>query len=218
MGGDDFGGALWLVAVFDSALFIAFGAAFFRPRSRRDWRAMGAYSAFVVALFSEMYGFPLTIFILSGWLGDTLPAIVPTHAGGHLLNDLVGWSGDPHLSPFHVASYVLMGAGFLVLARAWPVLWRAQRTGELAVRGPYARVRHPQYSGFMLVMIAFLLQWPTLVTLLMFPVLVVAYRRLAKGEEREVERQFGAAYADYASVTPRFVPRLRRPRASAVAR
>ena len=212
--GDEFGGGLWLVVVIDSALFIAFAASFFRPRTARDWRVMGAYSAFIVALFAEMYGFPLTLYLLSGWLGTAFPLLLPTHAGGHLLNDLIGWTGDPHVSPFHIASYVLMIAGFLALSRAWPVLWKAQREGELAATGLYARVRHPQYAGFLLIMIAFLVQWPTLVTLGMFPVLAFAYRRLALTEEREMRVRFGTRYDEYAALTPRFLPRLRRAPAS----
>lgn len=210
MGGDDFGGGLWALVAINSIVFIAFAASFFHPRSRRDWRVMGAYSAFIVALFTEMYGFPLTIYVLSGWLGSSVPALVPTHAGGHLLNDLIGWQGDPHLSPFHLASYAVMGAGFIVLSKAWTVLWKAQRERRLATTGPYAAVRHPQYVGFLLIMAGFLLQWPTLLTVAMFPVLVVAYARLARSEEREVRAEFGADYDAYASATPRFVPRLAR--------
>ena len=213
MDSDDFGGGLWILVAINSVIFIAFAASFFHPRTGRDWRVMGAYSAFIVALFAEMYGFPLTIYVLSGWLGSQFPALVPTHAGGHLLNDLIGWQGDPHLSPFHLASYVVMGAGFIVLARAWPVLWAAQRGAHLATTGPYARIRHPQYLGFLLIMAGFLLQWPTLLTLLMFPILGVLYTRLAISEEREVRAQFGARFERYAARTPRFIPRLRRHRA-----
>ena len=209
MGGDDFGGGLWVLVAINSAIFIAFGASFFHPSSRRDWRVLGGYSAFIVALFTEMYGFPLTIYLLSGWLGSSFPALVPTHAGGHLLNDLIGWQGDPHLSPFHLASYVVMGAGFIVLSKAWPVLWKAQRDHRLATTGPYAAVRHPQYVAFLLIMAGFLLQWPTLLTLAMFPVLAFAYTRLAMSEERDVRAEFGADYDAYAVLTPRFIPRLR---------
>jgi len=206
--GDDFGGGLWVLVVINSAIFILFAASFFHPRSGRDWRAMGAYSAFVIALFTEMFGFPLTIYLLSGWLGSSFPALVPTHAGGHLLNDLIGWQGDPHLSPFHLASGIVLIAGFLVLARAWPVLWRAQREHRLATSGPYGAVRHPQYVGFLLIMAGFLLQWPTLLTIAMFPVLALAYLRLARAEERELRAAFGAEYEAYAARTPRFVPRI----------
>lgn len=212
MGGDDFGGGLWFLVVIDSVIFIAFAASFFHPHTRRDWRVMGAYSAFIVALFTEMYGIPITIYALSGWLGSSVPALLPTHAGGHLLNDLMGWQGDPHLSPFHLASYAVMGAGFIVLAKAWPVLWHAQREHHLASSGPYRWIRHPQYVGFLLIMAGFLVQWPTLLTLLMFPILAFAYRRLAASEEREVRVEFGARYEEYAATTPRFIPHLRRDR------
>ena len=208
MGSDDFGGGLWVLVAINSAIFIAFAASFFHPRSRRDWRVMGAYSAFIVALFTEMYGFPLTIYIMSGWLGSTFPALAPTHAGGHLLNDLIGWQGDPHLSPFHLASYVVMGAGFILLSRAWPVLWKAQREEHLATTGPYGTIRHPQYVGFLLIMAGFLLQWPTLLTLAMFPLLAIAYTRLARAEEREVRAAFATEYDAYAAATPGFIPRL----------
>lgn len=214
MGGDDFGGGLWILVAVNSVIFIAFAASFFHPRTGRDWRVMGAYSAFIIALFTEMYGFPLTIYALSGWLGSNVPALVPTHAGGHLLNDLIGWEGDPHLSPFHVASYAVMGAGFIVLSRAWPILWRSQRENRLATTGPYGTIRHPQYLGFLLIMAGFLLQWPTLLTLLMFPILTLAYARLAMSEEREVRALFGSEYEEYAARTPRFIPHLRRPRAA----
>ena len=208
MSSNDFGGGLWILVVINSVIFIAFAASFFHPKTGRDWKVMGAYSAFVIALFTEMYGFPLTIYVLSGWLGSRFPALVPTHSGGHLLNDLIGWQGDPHFSPFHLASYVLMGVGLLVLFKAWPVLWNAQRAHQLAITGPYGWIRHPQYLGFLLIMAGFLLQWPTLLTMAMFPILVFAYTRLAVSEEREVRAAFGDEYGLYAAKTPRFIPRL----------
>ena len=198
---------LWPLVALNTSLFLIFAASFFHPRTSRDWRAMGAFSAFLVALFTEMYGVPLTVYLLSGWLGDRIPALKATHAGGHLWNDLIGWSGDPHLSPFHLASYLAIGGGFWLMAAAWRVLWEAARAGRLATTGAYARVRHPQYVGFLLVMVGFLLQWPTIPTLVMFPVLVWVYRRLALAEEREVAARFGPAWTQYAARTPRFLPR-----------
>jgi protein-S-isoprenylcysteine O-methyltransferase Ste14 len=103
---------------------------------------------------------------------------------------------------------VFIGGGFWLIAAAWRVLWRAARDRELAVTGPYAWVRHPQYVGFLSVMVGFLVQWPTLPTLAMFPVLVVVYRRLAVSEEREVATRFGATWDAYTAVTPGFVPHL----------
>lgn len=208
---DDSAYGLWFLVLVNSAIFIIFGVSFFHPRTRRDWRAMGAFSAFIIALFTEMYGVPLTIYLLSGWLGSRFPGLSLTHGGGHLWNDLIGWTGDPHLSPFHLASYALIGGGFWAITAAWRVLWEAQRSGRLAVSGPYARLRHPQYAGFLLIMIGFLLQWPTLATLAMFPVLALVYRRLGIGEEGEVRQHFGAEWDAYAARTPRFLPHVGRP-------
>lgn len=204
----DYGYGLWALVIINSVIFIAFAASFFHPANRRDWKAMGAFSAFVVALFTEMYGFPLTIYLLTGVLGDRF-GIDLTHDGGHLWADLIGWEGDPHMSPFHLASYAFIGGGMYLIYRSWKVLWAAAGRNELAVTDTYAWVRHPQYAGFLAVMVGFLLQWPTLPTLVMFPVLVVIYRRLAIAEERDVQARFGAAWDAYAAATPRFVRRFR---------
>jgi protein-S-isoprenylcysteine O-methyltransferase Ste14 len=200
----DYGYGLWGFVVIDSAVFILFAFSFFKPRGGRDWRALGGFSAFIVALFSEMYGYPLTIYLLSGVLGSKLGL---GHGSGHLWNDLIGWQGDPHLSPLHIASYVLIIAGLWLIAAAWRVLLAAQKAGELASGGPYARVRHPQYSGLLLIMLGFLTQWPTIPTLAMFPVLLVMYRQLATREEQEVAAAFPGEWDAYAAQTPRFIPR-----------
>lgn len=207
---------LWTLVIINAAVFIVFVFSLATPRTKRDWRSFGAFSAFLIALFAEMYGFPLTIYLLSGWLGNRYPQIdFLTHDAGHLLEVLFGWGGNPHFGPFHVASYLLIGAGFILLARSWGILYEAQRRRELATSGPYAYVRHPQYVGFVLIMAGFLLQWPTLVTLLMFPILAWMYVRLAHREEQEIRAIFAGEYDRYAARTPRFFPRMRSPSASA---
>lgn len=207
---------LWSLVVIESAVFIFFALSFYRPRSKRDWRAFGGFAAFVVALFAEMYGFPLTIFLLSGWLAHRFPGLDPFgHDAGHLWYTLLGLKGNPHTHPIHLASYVVIGLGFWLLAASWRVLYAAQREGRLATTGPYARVRHPQYDGFLLIMIGFLLQWPTLVTLVMFPILVATYVRLAHKEERDVAAEFGERWTAYAAQTPAWIPRLRGARVDA---
>jgi methanethiol S-methyltransferase len=203
---------LWLLVVVNSAVFILFAFSFFKPRTRRDWRSFGAFSAFLIALFTEMYGFPLTIFFLSGWLQTRYPGVDwLSHDAGHLLEMLFGWEANPHFGPFHLVSFAFIGGGFWLLAAAWGVLHAAQRRGALATTGPYSRVRHPQYGGFVLIMFGFLLQWPTLLTLAMFPVLVWMYARLARSEEQEMIAEFGDAYRRYAEQVPALLPRLRRP-------
>jgi len=206
---------LWSLVIINSLVFIIFAFSFATPRTRRDWRSFGAFSAFLIALFTEMYGFPLTIYLLSGWLGSRYPEIdFLSHDAGHLLEvllgELVGWEVNPHFGPFHVASYVLIFAGFVLLAKSWGILYEAQRRHEIAASGPYAYVRHPQYLAFIMIMLGFLLQWPTLVTLTMFPVLVYMYVRLARREEMDAIAEFGEAYRRYTAETPAFFPRIGR--------
>ena len=200
---------LWSLVVINSAVFSFFAFSFFKPRTKRAWRSFGAFSAFLVALFTEMYGFPLTIYFLSGWLQSRYPGVDWfSHAAGHLPEMLFGWKVNPHFGPFHLLSFAFIGGGFILLSAAWRVLYQAQQTGTLAESGPYARVSHPQYVGFVIILVGFLFQWPTILTLAMFPMLLVMYWRLALSEEREVEAEFGDAYVRYAARVPRFVPNL----------
>jgi protein-S-isoprenylcysteine O-methyltransferase Ste14 len=156
-----------------------------------------------------MYGFPLTIYLLSGWLQTRFPKLdLMSHDAGHLWYTILGFKGDPHSNPIYILSNVLTLAGFVLLAAAWKVLYQAQRSHTLAVTGPYSVIRHPQYVAFITIMFSFLLQWPTILTLLMFPVLVWMYARLAKREEQEAVVEFGDAYRRYAAQTPSFFPRL----------
>lgn len=198
---------LWTLVIINSLIFIIFAFSFTKPKTSRDWRSFGAFSAFIVALFTEMYGFPLTIYFLSGWLSTRFPGVDwLAHDSGHLLEMIFGWQGNPHFGPFHLLSTGFIVAGFWLLAVAWKVLYQAQREHRLATTGPYARIRHPQYAGFVLIMFGFLLQWPTLVTLVMFPILVYMYVWLAKREERDAAAEFGEAYYRYAARTPAYFP------------
>jgi protein-S-isoprenylcysteine O-methyltransferase Ste14 len=199
---------LWSLVIINSLVFIIFAFSFTKPKTKRDWRSFSAFSAFIVALFVEMYGFPLTIYLFSGWIVSRYPEIDPfSHDTGHLWNTLLGWKINPHFDPLHILSNILIFGGFLLLAAAWRVLYEAQRSHTLATTGPYAYVRHPQYVGFVLIMLGFLFQWPTLVTLIMFPILVTMYVKLARREEREVLSEFGEPYTQYMESTSAFFPR-----------
>ena len=200
---------LWMLVVFNSAIFLMFAFSFFKPNTARDWRTFSAFAAFIVALFVEMYGFPLSIYLMSGWLQTKYPNLdLLSHNSGHLWSTLLGEKGDPHFGVLHIASYVFLGYGFYLLSSAWNVLYHAQRGSALAVSGPYARIRHPQYVAFVLILFGFLLQWPTLLTLVMFPILLVMYGRLSVTEEEDMRMRFGDAYESYVQRTPRFFPRM----------
>ena len=202
---------LWVLVIINSLIFIIFAFSFTKPHNSRDWRSFGAFSAFVIAFFSEMYGFPLTLYLLSGWLQTRFPGInIFSHDAGHLWWTLLGWKGDPHWNPIHILSNVLVFGGLLYLGSAWEVLYKAQRSHTLAISGPYGTIRHPQYVGFITIMVGFFLQWPTLITLIMFPILVIMYVRLAHQEERDALAEFGEGYARYAAATPAFWPWGRR--------
>jgi len=201
---------LWGLVALNSVVFIFFAFTFFKPKTKRDWRSFSAFSAFLIALFAEMYGFPLTIYFLSGWLQSNFPGVDWfSHDAGHLLEMMFGWKTNPHFGPFHLLSFALIGGGFWLISIGWHELWKAQRAGRLANTGIYARMRHPQYLGFILVMLGFLFQWPTLLTLAMFPVLLWMYVRLAKSEEKETRAQFPEEFEKYVRDVPAFIPSLR---------
>ncbi len=200
---------LWPLVIINSLIFIIFAFSFTHPKTSRDWRSLGGFAAFIVALFTEMYGFPLTIYLLSGWLSSHYPGLdLYSHNSGHLWSDLLGMEGDPHLNLIHIISYVFILGGLYLLSSSWNVLYQAQKSHGLATTGPYAYVRHPQYDGFILVMIGFLIQWPTILTLIMFPILVYMYKRLARSEEKQVLAEFGEEYSRYMAKVPGFIPRL----------
>jgi protein-S-isoprenylcysteine O-methyltransferase Ste14 len=204
---------LWWLVLVNSLFFIVFALSSTRPKTGRDWRSLGVFSAFIVALFAEMYGFPLSIYLLSGWLASHYPEIdLFAHDTGHFWHIVLGRQGPAHSGPLHILSEVLVFIGLLLLAVSWRILYAAQRDHSLATTGPYALIRHPQYTAFMLIMLGFLLQWPTIPTLLMFPVLVGLYVHLAQEEETEARAQFGEAYDHYAAVTPGFIPSWRKRR------
>jgi len=200
---------LWILVILNSAIFIFFAFSFTKPQTKTDWRSLGAFSAFIVALFTEMYGFPLTIYFLSGWLSEHYPGTdFLSHENGHLLHTLLGLQGNAHFDVLHIVSNVLIIAGFFILASAWSVLHSAQRAGKPATSGWYERCRHPQYLAFIVIMFGFLIQWPTIPTLIMFPILVVVYMRLAKREEEDAVLEFGEEYLRYRELTPAWIPRL----------
>jgi methanethiol S-methyltransferase len=214
--GVPWGYGFWSLVVVNVAIFVLLALSYLTPVKQREWRSFGVFTGFVVALFTEMYGFPLTVYMLTALLGSRYPALNPfSHASGHLWITLLG--GGVRMSTLiHVVSNGLMLGGLLLMAAGWRRIHAAQ--GTLVTEGVYARMRHPQYTGLFLITIGMLVQWPTLITALTWPLLIVVYYRLARREEREVETQFGDVYRRYKTEVPMFIPRmwtLREPRWSA---
>ena len=196
----------WLLVLFNIVLFLYFIKAAFRPRTKTDWTTFRSLGAFIVALFAEMYGFPLTIYLLTSYFGNNFLGLDFTHNSGHLLNDLLGLKGDPHFSLIHIFSNIFIVVGLILLSSAWNVLYQASKKSVLATSGAYRYMRHPQYFAFTLIIIGFLLQWPTLITLVMAPILVIRYVSLAKSEEKQMIDKFGQVYKSYRKETPGFFP------------
>lgn len=192
---------MWGLVLLNSTLFLLFMFTFLRLWKKREWRSLGVASAFIVALFTEMYG-------LTGVLGARYPALQPfSHARGHLLATL--FLGEKWTLVVCQVGSLLMLGGMALVAVGWWQIYRAQ--GELVTGGIYRYLRHPQYLGLIIFAVGLIVQWPTIAGLLMFPLMVLAYVRLARREEEELERQFGEAYLAYRERTPAFLPFFRRP-------
>ncbi|GAB6137966.1 hypothetical protein JCM15060_11550 [Halanaerobaculum tunisiense] len=150
-----------------------------------------------------MYGFPLTIYFLTSVLGYKLPVLNPlAHESGHLLASF-GVGVDKAIIVCQIGG-LIFGLGMLIIGIGW---WQIHRSnGELVTDGIYSYVRHPQYLGIFLLTVGMMIQWPTISTLVMWPILIYSYYRLAKKEERDVLNEFGQEYKEYRKNTPAFFP------------
>lgn len=206
MGANGYAYGLWGMVLFNIVLFGGFIYSFAKPNTKVEWRSFGLFSSFLVALFIEMYGFPLTIYFLTSWLGSKYPVVNPfAHENGHLWGVFLG-TGTGHFAWPHVLSNVLIVVGALIISSGWKSVHSAQ--GKIATGGLYRYVSHPQYTGFILVILGFLVQWPTIITLAMAPILIARYVFLARQEEKFMLEKHPIAYAEYIKNKPRFFPRL----------
>ena len=173
------------------------------PKSWREWTRAGLVQAFIIALYAEMYGFPLTIYVLSGFLGLHIPWL---HESGHLWAALFGW-GELGAMVEMIIGYAFVFFGISLLIEGWREVYQASREGRLAEDRLYGVVRHPQYTGIFVALFGQLIHWPTIPTVALFPVIVWAYVRLARREEREMLARFREAYGEYRRRVPMFFPR-----------
>ena len=208
----------WRDAFIVSAVFLAFVLGFAWPRGAAQWRNAGLYSAFLISLFVEMFGVPLTIYIVAPFL--RLEALDFGMNESHLWAYLLDWCGLVPLAQgvylVMTVSMALVAAGLALVAVGWVQVYGARH--ELMTAGIYRYVRHPQYLGLMLVVVALNIQWPTIPTLLMAPALIVMYVRQAHREDRELAARFGDAFAGYRARVPAFMPRFRVPAPQAAGR
>lgn len=198
----------WLAVAMATAAFLFFFYFLTRPRKPKEWRGAGLTTAFFISLFTEMFGIPLTIYLLAPLLGVE-PKVFGMHES-HLWAYLLSRTGVMNIETgvyvFMIVSTALLVLGFSLLSLGWKEVYRGE--GQLVTSGLYTRIRHPQYLGLILIIIAFLIQWPTLLTLLLAPFLIIRYVLLAKEEDKELEEKFGEDFRHYEKRVPGFILRL----------
>lgn len=174
------------------------------PGNFKEWRNFGLIQAFIIALYAEMYGFPLTIYLLTSFLGIDIPWL---HVKGHLWASLFGW-GDSMAMVEMVVGYAFVFLGISLIVRGWKQIYEARKKNELVTDGIYRYIRHPQYTGIYLAIFGQLIHWPTIPTLILFPVIVAAYYTLSRKEEKVMIKSFEDEYRAYVKNVPMFFPKL----------
>ena len=197
----------WIAVLISIGIFSFFVLSFLMPMKKREWHSLGIYEAFIIALFTEMFGFPFTIYVLSSFFGIPLSF---GHKQGHLLATMLDiWNvlslewGWPLVM---MVSLALILIGFILINRGWKQIYKSRSMNELVTEGVYRYSRHPQYLGLMLITVGLLVQWPTIITLVMWPILILMYYRLSKKEEKEMETRFEGVYKEYKRQVPMFFP------------
>lgn len=187
-------------------VIVAVSWAFYRyvaPKSWREWGRAGLVQAFIISLYAEMYGFPLTIYLLARVFNLDATKNPWT---GNLWSYLLG--SETGMVFAMVIGYALALLGICLLAVGWRQVCLASREGRLATDGLYGVVRHPQYTGIFLALFGEgVVHWPTIFSLALFPVIVAAYVWAAHREERRMIDEFGEEYRAYQRRVPMFLPR-----------
>lgn len=196
-------GGQWFLAALMIVLVSWFVFRYLIPKSWKEWRAAGILQAFIIALYAEMYGFPLTIYVLTAYFGVDIPWL---HMRGHLWSSLLGL-GDVGAMVEMIIGYLILFSGIGLLATGWRQIYKVRKENKLATDGLYKFVRHPQYTGIFIAVFGQLIHWPTILTITFAPFIFLMYYRLSLKEEQHMIEKFGESYKSYALVTPRFFPK-----------
>jgi protein-S-isoprenylcysteine O-methyltransferase Ste14 len=188
-------GVLFFVVLYSVVLI-------FIPFYRKmDKKPQGTYLAFVIAFAIEMHGIPFSMWLISWIIGRNLPEGI---LWGHTLTRSFGHLGMNIGIAFAVVALILILNGWYNIYKKY---WSKETgTGALVTTGIYRFIRHPQYTGLLLLSLSMILNWATLPMLVLFPVMVFMYLRLAKREERDMVEEFGDEYRSYMKRTKNFIP------------
>ena len=175
---------------------------YFAPKTWREWASAGIVQAFIIALYAEMYGFPLSIYLAVRFFG-----LDSSNLNASLWSTLFG-VGELGMMIFMIPGYVLLFAGIGIFAQGWRELYRARQQKRLVTDGLYGAVRHPQYLGLFIALFGEgVVHWPTPFSVALFPIIVLAYTHLARKEEQRMVEQFREEYRAYQRRVPMFIPR-----------